>query len=59
MLQRQRGTDDIVVRLKKARLYREMYLAHRDGITYVPNKDGRQGAALRSIKRSLRRQAAQ
>lgn len=55
MLQRRRGTDDIVLRIRKARLYREMYLAHQDKIEYIANEDGKQAAALRRLKRALRR----
>jgi guanylate kinase len=54
MLARRRGTDDLALRLRKARLYREMYLAHRGKITYIANEDGKQAAALRQIKRALR-----
>lgn len=54
MLARRRGTDDIALRLRKARLYREMYLAHRDKILYIANEDGKQSAALRQVKRALR-----
>lgn len=55
MLQRRRGADDIVLRIRKARLYREMYLAHQDKIEYIANEDGKQAAALRRLKRALRR----
>lgn len=54
MLARKRDTDDIALRIRKARLYREMYLAHRDRITYIANEDSKQAAALRQVKRTLR-----
>ena len=59
MLQRQRGTDDIGIRLTKARLYRQMFIAHKVKADYISNEDGKQNATVRQINRVLRKKRTQ
>lgn len=55
MAERARTSDDIALRLSKAALYRELYIANQDEIPYISNEDGGQLAAIDQVRTVLGR----
>lgn len=50
MARRARPSDDIERRLRKAALYRELFLDHQSTVPYIANEDGKQHEALQQVR---------
>ena len=50
MSERARASDDIALRLSKAALYRELFMAVQDEIVYIANEDDKHLAAVEQVK---------
>lgn len=57
MTRRARPSDDIERRLRKAALYRELYLENQDTVPYIANEEGKQSEALLQVRSVLGRSA--
>lgn len=54
MALRARASDDIDLRLRKAALYRELYIRNQNDVIYIANEDDNQAAAIAQIKSALK-----
>ncbi|MGH7196734.1 MAG: hypothetical protein ACREGJ_03130 [Candidatus Saccharimonadales bacterium] len=55
MAERARGSDDIALRLSKAELYRNLFIATQDEVVYIANEDEQQAAALEQVRTAIGR----